>query len=101
METLEQAVVVGHFFGGTVWVGGPLASLAVHAALCVATAFGARHVLRALEPRALRLISALLGLLGTLGADRRPRRTPRFELPVRVCVIVWRIGVRAPPAAVS
>jgi len=103
METIEQVVVVGHGFGGTVWLGGPPAlSLAVHAVVCVVIAFAARSVLRALEPRALRLIRALRSVLGTVGRDgrcaSRLRVAPVVVLP---CLVFCRTGVRAPPAAVS
>lgn len=103
METIEQFVIVGHGFGGTIWLGGPtVLSLIVHAALCVTTAFGARSVLRALEPRAVRLIRALLAVLGTVDRERSVpagrRVTPVF---VQSCLVVCRIGERAPPAIVS
>jgi arginine exporter protein ArgO len=103
METLEQYLVFGHGFGGTIWLGGPTAvSLAVHALLCVATAFGARALLRALEPRALRLIRALLAVLGSVGGDSRPHFCPGLApVIVRPYFVLCRIGVRAPPAAVS
>jgi hypothetical protein len=103
METFEQYAVFGHGFGGTIWLGGPvLMSLAVHAALCVVTALTARSVLRALEPRALRLLRALLAVLGVVGGGSRPRFSaglaPVIVLPY---FVLCRIGVRAPPAAVS
>jgi hypothetical protein len=103
METIEQYAVFGHGFGGTVWLGGPAAmSLAMHAAVCIVTAFSARFVLRALEPRALRLLRALLALLGVVGDDSRPRfgrgLAPVIVLPY---FVLCRIGVRAPPATVS
>lgn len=103
METYEQFAVVGHGFGGTVWLGGPVAmSLAIHLLVCVVTAFSARAVLRALEPRALRLLRALLALLGTVGTAHRPRFS-RGLAPVIVLpyFVLCRIGVRAPPVAVS
>ena len=41
-ETLEQVVVAGHGFGGTVWLGAPiLAALALHATICAGVGFGA------------------------------------------------------------
>lgn len=103
METFEQYAVVGHGFGGTVWLGGPVAlSLATHAVLCVATVFAARAVLRALEPRAVRFLRALLAVLAAVGGDRRPRFCPGLA-PVVVLpyFVLCRIGVRAPPAAVT
>lgn len=40
MESAEQFLVYGHFFGGTLWLGGPIAvSLAAHALLGVLFAF--------------------------------------------------------------
>lgn len=103
METVEQYAVFGHGFGGTVWLGGPaLLSLAMHAVACVVTAFSARAVLRALEPRAVRLLRALFAVLPIAGAGGRPRfcagLAPVIVLPY---FVLCRIGVRAPPAAVS
>ena len=103
METFEQFAVFGHGFGGTVWLGGPTAlSLAMHAVVCVVTVLSARALLRALEPRALRLLRALLALLGAVGDDSRPHFSPGLA-PVVVLpyFVLCRIGVRAPPAAVS
>ena len=103
METVEQYAVFGHGFGGTVWLGGPVAlSLAMHAVVCVATAFGARFVLRALEPRAVRLLRAMLAVLGVVGDASRPRfRRGLAPVVVLPYFVLCRIGVRAPPAAVS
>ncbi|MEA2718939.1 MAG: hypothetical protein QOJ39_803 [Candidatus Eremiobacteraeota bacterium] len=103
METVEQFAVFGHGFGGTIWLGGPVAmSLAVHAVLCVATALTARSVLRALEPRAVRLLRALLAVLAVAGNGSRPRFSaglaPVIVLPY---FVLCRIGVRAPPVPVS
>jgi hypothetical protein len=103
METIEQYAVFGHGFGGTVWLGGPVAmSVAVHAAVCVVTALSARSVLRALEPRAVRLLRALLAVLAVVGNDSRPHFSPGLA-PVIVLpyFVLCRIGVRAPPGAVS
>jgi hypothetical protein len=60
METLEQLLVVGHWFGGGVWLGGPvLVSLAAHALICALVTVLALAFIRFLEPRALRVIRAL------------------------------------------
>lgn len=103
METVEQYAVFGHGFGGTIWLGGPAAmSLAMHAAVCVATAFGARFILRALEPRAVLLLRAMLAVLGVVGDGSRPRfRAGLAPVIVLPYFVLCRIGVRAPPAAVS
>ncbi|MDB5072138.1 MAG: hypothetical protein JWM87_3249 [Candidatus Eremiobacteraeota bacterium] len=103
METVEQYAVFGHGFGGTVWLGGPAAvSLGMHAAVCVVTAFSARFILRALEPRALRLLRAMLAQIGTVGDDSRPHfRAGLAPVIVLPYFVLCRIGVRAPPAAVS
>jgi branched-subunit amino acid transport protein len=61
METAEQYVVVGHGFGGTIWLGGPtVASLLLHAMICSIVTFVTRRLLFVLEPRAVRLIRRLL-----------------------------------------
>jgi len=61
METAEQYLVVGHGFGGTIWLGGPTAiSLFLHAAICLIVATATRNLLLVLEPRAVRLIRRLL-----------------------------------------
>jgi hypothetical protein len=103
METAEQHLVVGHAFGGLIWLGGPAwFSLGVHAVICIVTALVARSVLRALEPRALRLIRALLSVLCTVGEDRRMRLIPRLApIVVRPAFVLCRIGERAPPLSVS
>jgi hypothetical protein len=103
METCEQYAVFGHGFGGTIWLGGPtVLSLALHAAVCVATVFSARTLLRALEPRAVRLLRALLTLLAIAGDESRIRFSPGLAaVVVRPYFVLCRIGERAPPAAVS
>jgi hypothetical protein len=103
METIEQYAVFGHGFGGTIWLGGPVAlSLAMHAVVCVVTALCARLVLRALEPPAVRLLRAMLAVLGTVGDGSRPRfRAGLAPVIVLPYFVLCRIGVRAPPASVS
>ena len=47
METIEQIVVAGHPFGGTLWLGGPLlVSIAAHFLSCVLSAWALYHGLR-------------------------------------------------------
>jgi hypothetical protein len=49
METVEQIIVYGHAFGGTLWLGGPVViSLLTHALVTVVCAFSLSSGLRAL-----------------------------------------------------
>jgi hypothetical protein len=61
MESLEQRFVLGHFLGGTIWLGGPVtASLLLHAVALAIVVLLTMAAIRFFEPRALRMICALL-----------------------------------------
>ncbi|HTJ27523.1 MAG TPA: hypothetical protein VMA36_15285 [Candidatus Limnocylindria bacterium] len=78
METLEQTLVFGRDFGGTVWLGGPLlVSLAIHALACVAVA------------------ALLAGLL-----HRLARHVAEVIAFVRQLILAWAALTPAPPARV-
>jgi hypothetical protein len=100
METVEQHVVLGHGLGPTIWLGGPaVASLAIHAAFCIGAALVARRILIVVEPRAMRIVRALIALLvGTLGSPARPIRRYRLEIPAAILSPALRcLGKRGPP----
>ena len=60
METIEQIVVYGHDFGGTLWLGGPIAvSLLIHALFAVACAFLLSGALRALTNALIRVVRCI------------------------------------------
>jgi hypothetical protein len=100
METAEQYLVIGHGFGGTIWLGGPVAaSLLIHAAICSIVVFAMRGLVSMLEPRALQLVRTLLastafpprtavGLATTVRAPRAVRWS-----------VLREIAKRGPPAA--
>jgi hypothetical protein len=101
METIEQHAVLGHGLGPTIWLGGPAAaSLTIHALFCVGAALLARRILIVVEPRAMRIVRAILALLvGALQPPARPMQCYRFELPAAMLSPVLRhIGKRGPPA---
>jgi hypothetical protein len=99
MESLEQRFVLGHGLGGTIWLGGPiLISLAVHAAVCVGAAFLARSIVIAVEPQAIRLVSALIALEnGSRYHDTAQSCAAPFVLSMRPPAL-RSIGERGPPA---
>jgi hypothetical protein len=100
METLEQIVVVGHPFGGMIWLGGPLAaSLVFHVVGCV--------LVTGLLARALRwsahTIADVIISIHQFFCTRRParsvwrRRTAVLTIP-RLCEpLLARLSGRAPP----
>jgi len=60
METAEQIVVYGHAFGGTLWLGGPIAmSLLIHAVFSVAAAFSISSTLSALANALTRMVKCI------------------------------------------
>lgn len=104
-ETLEQVVVTGHGFGGTVWLGAPiLAALVVHATICAGVGFGAALAIRALATPALR-ITSLIVAFATIRFGDAPKTVFRRGLSSsarRIAApLVCRIGERAPPFATA
>jgi hypothetical protein len=100
METMEQHVVVGHGLGPMIWLGGPIAaSLTIHALFCVGAALLARRVLIVVEPRAIRVVRAILALLlRVFGSSARPIQFHRREIPASVLSPTLRhISKRGPP----
>lgn len=100
METVEQHVVVGHGLGPTVWLGGPIAaSLAIHVCFCIGAALLARRISIVVEPRAIRIVRAILALLvRVLGSSARPvQRTTRSIEASILSPTLRHIGKRGPP----
>lgn len=100
METAEQVIVAGHTLGPTVWLGGPIfASLAIHAAFCLAITLWIARSARGLAVTTLRVIR-LIKAIATLAAQAvgiLPSR-PSGERCFRQLVpVLCRIGERAPP----
>jgi hypothetical protein len=99
METLEQAFVLHHVFGGGVWLGAPaIASLAFHALGCIVVAFALARALRATTRRVVALVRVILARF-----ERRDRRTPHvsrelgFERAGLSAPILHVLHERAPP----
>lgn len=100
METVEQFVVTGHALGGTIWLGGPpLASLSVHAAICVLTTFLMGRSARFLSQKAVTLAARIVAAIGL--APRSPAmlflRVSQRADERRLAPVRRRIGERAPP----
>ena len=102
METGEQFVAYGHALGPAIWLGGPaIASLTVHAAICVAVALWIARSIRSLATTTLRVIR-LIRAIATRAAHSKeivtaglPDAVPFKQLAPVLC----RIGERAPPIA--
>jgi len=100
METAEQYVVWGHTFGGTIWLGGPVAvSLAVHAATCVAVTLIAARSIRSLATAAVRVIRLIEARAVRRPGGRSPLVARSYEtVPSSRCSLAPRtVGERAPP----
>jgi hypothetical protein len=100
METLEQRFVVGHMYGGTTWLGGPLwASLLLH----LLGSFIVTLILAsALQAATKHVADAVRSVAQTFAQMDFGRSTPRYQ-PVAVA---WRLEPRcsrlhgrAPPRA--
>jgi hypothetical protein len=100
METIEQHVVVGHGLGPTIWLGGPIAaSLTIHALFCIGAALLARRILIVVEPRAIRIVRAILAFfLRVFRSSAHPLQRHRREIPASILSPTLRhIGKRGPP----
>jgi hypothetical protein len=100
METAEQIIVGGHALGPTVWLGGPIfASLAIHAAFCLAVTFWMARSVRGLAVATLRVIALIKAIAAfpTHAVEIPPSR--RWDEPcfVQLGPVLCRIGERAPP----
>jgi len=100
METTEQIIVGGHVLGPTVWLGGPIfASLALHAAFCLAITFWIARSARGLAAttlRVIRLIKTTARFAAHAFEILLPRRSDDSSFRQLVPVLC-RIGERAPP----
>jgi hypothetical protein len=100
METIEQHVVVGHGLAPMIWLGGPIAaSLTIHALFCVGAALLARRIVIVVEPRAIRIVRAILAfLLRAFGSAARAAQYHRREIAASILSPTLRhIGKRGPP----
>jgi hypothetical protein len=100
METIEQHVVAGHGLGPMIWLGGPIvASVTIHALFCVGAALLARRILIVVEPRAIRVVRAILALLlRAFGSSARSLQLYRREIPASILSPTLRhISERGPP----
>ncbi len=80
METLEQIVVTGHLFGGTIWLGGPIAvSLLAHVLACTTFVWVLSTTLQWSARRIVRIVRYAIEILRKL-----IERTP----PPRLCMHV-------------
>lgn len=80
METAEQLLVWGRPLGGTVWLGGPLlASLAIHAAMCLIVAAVFSRVLRWLAGH----VADVLRIVARLTLALSPSPPPLIIVPHR------------------
>jgi pimeloyl-ACP methyl ester carboxylesterase len=101
METLEQIVVFGHPLGGSIWLGGPIATaLALHAAACIATAILLRMALDALTRTVVAI--ALFVRAANVFRETRDFRGSRLaalepHARARMHPLASRCGKRAPP----
>jgi len=104
METGEQFIAWGHVLGPTVWLGGPLAaSLAIHAAICIALTFWISRSVRVLAATTLRVIW-LLHEIATLAVRANAALSLRFFEAgcfKQRSPVLCQIGERAPPIAAA
>lgn len=99
METAEQRIVLGHFFGGTVWLGGPvLVSLTLHLAGCIVVSLLLSRLLTALARRVVAVVRALCASFVLLRTTQtRFVRPPAPELTRLFAPLFVRPIVRPPP----
>jgi hypothetical protein len=100
METLEQVVVYGHTFGGTLWLGGPvLVSLVFHFAGCVLASLGLRWIVHASAKTLAEVVRNVLAFILRLRIARPAIADRRFETPRlrRREPFLTRLKGRAPP----
>jgi hypothetical protein len=101
METTEQIFVYGHAFGGTLWLGGPVAaSLVIHALCAVATAFVLSSALSALGRALTRIVRCMFARFVV-----RARRTivlgPRRVFCALALIVTAAFVERGPPAIIA
>jgi hypothetical protein len=78
-ESCEQLADAGRLLGGGAWLGGPLlASLAIHALVCVAVTLAFVHVSRGLKATLDSLLDVAVGLALALGT--RPTAASSFTV---------------------
>lgn len=104
-ERIEQLTVYGHSFGGTIWLGGPVAiSLTVQAVVSCLVTLVAAWVLRAFANATVQLVHLVRAAFATLlargiHATYIARRS--FVASGRSIRVLCRIGERAPPILIA
>ncbi len=103
METAEQRIVLGHYLGGTIWLGGPaFLSLAMHFAGCVIVSLLLSRVFAALARRVVAAVRAIVASFVQLGVAHVRFARPRVpELAHVFAPLLVRPTVRPPPLLVS
>lgn len=99
METAEQKIVLGHFLGGAVWLGGPvLASLALHFVGCIVVSLLLSRFLQLLARRVVAVVRAIWSTFMPIGVARTRFVRPREpELACLFAPLLERPTVRPPP----
>jgi hypothetical protein len=99
MESVEQVVVHGHVVGGMLWLGGPvIASLAIHAVVCVATAYVLTKALHGFARTAVRIARLIHIALLSVGSSTTILPRIAHTSQVRQAPLHCGIGERAPPS---
>jgi hypothetical protein len=99
METIEQIVVYGHDFGGTLWLGGPIAvSLLIHALIAIACAFLLSGALRAVARALIRVVKCIFArYVKVLAAHQSQTLPPTQTCPAPQLIVTASIVERGPP----
>jgi len=99
MESAEQVLVRGHMLGGTLWLGGPIiASVALHAFFCVATAYALSRALHGFARHAVRIARLINAALIAIGEAAPALLRATQASPNRKTLRHYGIGQRAPPS---
>jgi hypothetical protein len=99
METIEQIVVYGHDFGGTLWLGGPIAvSLLIHALIAIACAFLFSGALRAVARALICAVKCIFArYVEILAAHRAETLRPEQTCRAPQLIVAASIVQRGPP----
>ena len=101
METLEQIAVTGHPFGGSIWLGGPVAvSLFAHLLACATFVWALSAALQWSTRRIVRIVRYAIEILRKLFERTQPPRlcTHVVILPKFIEPYLRDLQGRAPPS---